>query len=148
MRPETLLDACSTPGSGAGADTGTVRALIADDAASMRLLLRAFLEEEGVEVEEAATGAAVLSRLRAITAPPVDVVVLDQRMPDLSGLEVARRIAAGEHPPRLVLFTGHMSPALEREAHELGVVAVQKTELDRLVALVCEPVRAAGRGRA
>lgn len=113
----------------------------------MRLLLRAFLEEQGVEVEEAATGAAVLSRLRAITAPPVDVVVLDQRMPDLSGLDVARQIAARPAPPRLLLFTGHMSAALEREAHALGIAAVQKTDLDRLVALVCELGPVAPRGR-
>lgn len=113
-----------------------MRALVVDDSAQMRFLLRSVLEDAGVEVEDAASGGEALERLRRRMAPAIGTVVLDQRMPGMTGLEVARELhERGEHPP-LVLFTGGLPPSLVEEAAALGVLVVPKADLDGLVATV------------
>jgi serine phosphatase RsbU (regulator of sigma subunit)/FixJ family two-component response regulator len=61
--------------------------LVADDSAAKRYLLASWLRSGGHEVIEAATGREALDRLAGI-----DLVVLDVRLPDLSGTEVCQRI--------------------------------------------------------
>lgn len=74
----------------------TVRLVIADDHTLVRQGLRQFLEMAGdIEVlGEASTGHEVLA---LVEKDPPDVVLLDLRMPEMDGLEVARRIQE-EHP--------------------------------------------------
>ena len=69
----------------------TVRLVIADDHTLVRQGLRQFLEMAGdIEVTgEASTGHEVLA---LVEKDPPDVVLLDLRMPEMDGLEVARRI--------------------------------------------------------
>ncbi|TCP57161.1 LytTR family two component transcriptional regulator [Tamaricihabitans halophyticus] len=52
--------------------------------------------------------------------PPVDAVFADLRMPGLSGIEMARVIAAMQPAPALVFVTGHNDQAVD--AFELGAV--------------------------
>lgn len=59
--------------------------LIADDDQSIRSLLQSFLESEGFRTVEARSGRDVIP---AITKHRPDVVIMDVRMPGLSGLEV------------------------------------------------------------
>ena len=116
--------------------------LIVDDAPDIRFMLRVVLEDAGMEVEEAGSGEAALRRL----ADPagIDAVVLDQRMPGLTGLEVARQLdEGGPHPP-VVLFSAYLHPSLQAEAAELGLTTVDKTDLFELVEVLRadEPVAA------
>jgi DNA-binding response OmpR family regulator len=67
--------------------------LVVDDDPSVRSLLRKQLELEGYRVELAADGAAALARLEI---GGIDLVVLDRRLPDLDGLELCRRVRAGD----------------------------------------------------
>jgi DNA-binding NarL/FixJ family response regulator len=77
------------------------RVLIVDDQASFRHLARALLEADGFEViGEAADGAAAVHAVNAL-AP--DVVLLDVRLPDRSGIDVARDLRATSSPPAVVL---------------------------------------------
>ena len=107
--------------------------LVVDDSPDIRFMLRMLLEEEGMEVEEADGGAPALARLAAGPAP--DAVVLDQRMPDLTGMEVVRELSGRDHPP-IVLFSAYLHPELAQEARELGVTTVGKTELGELVGVL------------
>jgi len=59
------------------------------------------LRQEGYVVELAATGAEALSIARGQPAP--DTVLLDVALPDLSGIEVARRLRAGSNVPIIML---------------------------------------------
>jgi DNA-binding response OmpR family regulator len=59
------------------------------------------LRQEGYVVDLAATGAEGLAAVRA--QPPPDAVLLDVALPDLSGIEVARRLRAGSSVPIIVL---------------------------------------------
>lgn len=82
------------------ADGQPVRALVVDDEPALGELLSTVLRYEGWAVETALTGQAAVRAARA-TAP--DVIVLDVMLPDMSGLEVLRRIRA--HSPNVpVLF--------------------------------------------
>jgi DNA-binding response OmpR family regulator len=59
------------------------------------------LRQEGYIVELAATGAEGLAIARGQPAP--DVVLLDVALPDLGGVEVARRLRAGSNVPIIML---------------------------------------------
>lgn len=64
--------------------------VIVDDQASFRAVARALLESDGFEViGEAADGAEGLSTVRALNP---DIVLLDVRLPDQSGTQVARAL--------------------------------------------------------
>src|SRR3954452_18319224 len=71
------------------------RALVVDDDADIRALVRAVLEPLAFEVVEAADGNVALSELRSTALP--DVVVLDVEMPDVDGWET---LAAIRSEPR------------------------------------------------
>jgi DNA-binding response OmpR family regulator len=59
------------------------------------------LRQEGYAVELAPTGAEGLVCVRG--QPPPDAVLLDVALPDLSGVEVARRLRAGSNVPIIML---------------------------------------------
>jgi DNA-binding response OmpR family regulator len=65
--------------------------LIADDEAHVVELVRITLEDDRVRVFDAADGETALSVAEAVAA---DLVLLDVHLPDLSGLEVCRRLRA------------------------------------------------------
>ena len=110
-----------------------MRVLIVDDSSAIRFMLRVLLEDAGMQVEEASGGGEALGRLGRIAMPPLDAIVLDQRMPDVTGLEVAREIVGRGPHPRLFLYTSYLHPVQEAEAAELGVTAMVKNDLDELV---------------
>jgi two-component system, OmpR family, response regulator MprA len=80
--------------------------LIVDDDPSLRQVLERVLAFEGYDVETAPTGFDALERLQvpARGASDIDLVVLDLGLPDIDGLDVARRLRAdGQVLPILVL---------------------------------------------
>lgn len=86
------------------------RILVVEDEAHLAAGLRFNLEAEGHAVEIAADGAAAVERLLDPEAA-YDLVILDLMLPELGGLEVARRArAAGNLVPVLVL-TAKSEPA-------------------------------------
>jgi DNA-binding NarL/FixJ family response regulator len=81
-----------------------LRVLVADDQALVRTGLKAMLDSEAgfAPAGEAANGEEAITAVRE-TRP--DVVLLDIQMPRLDGLAAARRILAGERPPKVVMMT-------------------------------------------
>jgi YesN/AraC family two-component response regulator len=98
-----------------------VRVLIVDDEDDMRALVRATIEiaNEGLSVAaEADDGETAVTTWREERP---EVVVLDQRMPGVSGLETAKRILA-EHPEQaIVLFSSYLDSEVTREAARMGI---------------------------
>ncbi len=76
------------------------RVLVVDDEPPMRRFLRASLASAGYIVEEAASGA---DALRLAASHPPDVVLLDLGLPDLDGVEVARRLREWSAVPIVVV---------------------------------------------
>lgn len=84
---------------------GHKRVLLVEDHADTGAALKVFLELKGYEVTLAEDAA---SALRAATAP-FDVVVCDIGLPDGSGLDVVRKIAA-EKPIKAIALSGYGTP--------------------------------------
>ncbi|NYI04923.1 response regulator transcription factor [Allostreptomyces psammosilenae] len=81
-------------------DGSPVRALVVDDEEALAELLTMALRYEGWEVRSAADGTGALRQVRRLRP---DVVVLDVMLPDMTGLEVLRRLRR-ECPDLPVLF--------------------------------------------
>jgi two-component system, OmpR family, response regulator len=78
-----------------------MRILVVEDEVKMAGLLKRGLEEEGYAVDVANTGA---NGLWAATENEYDAIVLDLMLPDLSGLEICRRLRRdGRWMPVLIL---------------------------------------------
>lgn len=107
--------------------------LVVDDSRDIRFMLRVLLEDAGMEVEEASSGTGALERLLDVARHAPDAVVLDQRMPDMTGIAVARVLAEHGRQVPLVLFSAYLHPDLHAEACGLGAVPVGKTDLAKLV---------------
>jgi DNA-binding NarL/FixJ family response regulator len=89
-----------------------IRVCLADDQALIRSGIRALLGLfEGIEVvAEAEDGEATIA---AVLADPPDILLLDVRMPRMSGVEVVQALAArGALPPTLLLTTFEDDAAL------------------------------------
>ncbi|CAB4556720.1 MAG: response regulator [Actinobacteria bacterium] len=74
--------------------------LFIEDDDSIRLALTLALEDEGYEVREAADGR---TGLEMFAAQEPDLVLLDLRLPDLSGFEVARQLRASSIVPIIIV---------------------------------------------
>ncbi|MEL6741263.1 MAG: response regulator transcription factor [Planctomycetota bacterium] len=89
------------------------RILVVDDEPDLAELLAYNLQREGFETRVAHDG---LAAIEQIEADPPDLVVLDVMMPELSGLEVARRLRHGKHAGLPIL----MLTAKTEEADEVA----------------------------
>jgi len=81
-------------------DAGDVRLLVVEDEIRQAAALKRGLEAEGFAVDVAANGT---DGLWLATEQPYDVIVLDVMLPDLSGIDVLRRVRT-THPNVPVLF--------------------------------------------
>jgi len=109
-----------------------VRVVIVDDEPDLLLLLRTMLGLD-VRIEiagEARDGAEALERFAELRP---DVLVLDQRMPVLNGLEVAERVLIDHPDQAVILFTAYLDAATTSAATALGVRSVlSKGDIDQL----------------
>ena len=90
--------------------------LIADDDSAFRALLHDILEPEGHRVLDASDGAAALEVLRRAHA---DLIIADQRMPRMNGIDLLREVRARSSTP-FVLLTGYGTIPDAVEAVRLG----------------------------
>lgn len=101
------------------------RVLVVDDNEHARLVLADMLNDMGLWVETADSGYAALSVLKANAAQgePFELVFLDWQMPELDGMEVARRMAElglAKLPPR-IMVTAHGRDGLLKAAKAAGI---------------------------
>jgi len=94
------------------------RILIIDDEENIRRVMRLALETAGHKVGEAADGGRGLEEYG--DGSNWDAVVLDQRMPDMDGLETLRRIKERDTAARVIMATAYASIELAVDAMKLG----------------------------
>jgi two-component system, response regulator PdtaR len=100
--------------------TETIRVLIAEDEALIRLDLKEMLEEEGYSVvAEVGDGQQAVDRAKELTP---DLVILDIQMPVLDGLSAAEQIAGARIAPVIVLTAFSQRELVER-ARDAGAMA-------------------------
>jgi two-component system, NarL family, response regulator DevR len=118
---------------------GRVTCLLVDDHEAMRSSLVALVEQEGfLVVGEAGTGAQAVSLLGELK--PV-LAVLDYRLPDMTGIDIAREAARVAPLTALVLHAGEAPRSMVSEAVAAGIrgvvlKSVPATELMRSVEAV------------
>jgi two-component system response regulator MprA len=111
------------------------RILIVDDDLAVASLLRRGFAYEGYKVDTAASGADALKI--ALERPP-DLVVLDIMMPGMDGLEVCRRLRAGDRSLPILFLTAKDAPKDQIEGLETGAddYVTKPFDLDVLLARV------------
>lgn len=97
---------------------GSLRVLIADDEAIIRMDLKEMLIEKGFDVvAEAANGEEAVQLLKSLS---VDLAILDINMPKLDGLTVAKIIHKEKKIP-IVILTAYTDSDLVNQAKDYGV---------------------------
>ncbi|MFQ5848718.1 MAG: sigma-54-dependent transcriptional regulator [Candidatus Methylomirabilales bacterium] len=96
---------------------GKIRVLIADDEKNFARVLKAELGREGHATEVASDGREALEKLKR---QEFDVLVLDLKMPKLSGMEVLKQARKWTLAPEVIILTGHGTIPTAVEAMKLG----------------------------
>ena len=112
-----------------------MRVLVVDDDADVRLWLRTTLEFHRYDVVEASSGDEGVILVRDDQTGPFDVVILDQMMPEMTGLEAAASMRPDFDRP-VVLFSAYLSAELHDEARRLQVTPISKLDQDALLRLL------------
>jgi DNA-binding NarL/FixJ family response regulator len=115
----------------------TIATLLVDDEPDIRMLMRITLDSanEGLWVCGEATDGHEAVGMVSDVAP--DVVVVDQRMPGMSGIETAVALRALHAGRRIVLCSAFLDDTLREEGERAGIVGfVNKRDIGRLPAVV------------
>lgn len=108
--------------------TSPVRVLIADDHPLFRLGLKFALQAQGFEVvAEAETGSQAVNCCRSC---PIDVAILDVRMPDGDGIAACQHITELGLPVVVVMMTTFQEPGLIEAARRAGAKGYLSKETD------------------
>jgi DNA-binding NarL/FixJ family response regulator len=96
----------------------TVRILLADDHKIVRQGIKLYLESKGVEiVGEAMNGREAVEMVRNLHP---DIVIMDIHMPELTGIEAARRIRHDNDDVRILVLTAYNEPSYVHALLEVG----------------------------
>jgi two-component system response regulator FixJ len=105
---------------------GTV--YIVDDDDAVRDSLQALLDAVGLRSEAYASGDQFLE---ADLPPGSGAVLLDLKMPGLSGIDVLNLLARDHHPNPVIVITAHAEPDTVSQAIEAGAIAVLEKPLQK-----------------
>lgn len=126
------------------------KVLVVDDEPNIRRTLHLVLAGAGYDVCEAANVREALERLNS-SAAPVDLVVLDIKLPDMSGLEVLRLLRQDHAPDELpvIVISGHATVEDAVTAIRLGATDFFEKPLnrERVLVSVRNCIRSARLGR-
>ncbi|MEY2423138.1 MAG: hypothetical protein QOI95_3205 [Acidimicrobiaceae bacterium] len=124
--------------------TKEISALLVDDEPDVRLLLRKMIEAENdglVVAGEAADGHEALDAMDRLNP---SVIVIDERMPAMSGMEAAAIIIARRPGQPIVLCTAHLDDDLRQRATAIGIAeCVAKREMATIPLLLKDLARTA-----
>jgi two-component system response regulator NreC len=122
---------------------GPIRVVLADDHVLMRKTLRLLLDAEG-DVRVVAESGDHPTTVRHVHGHEPDVLVLDLRLSDGSGIEVIRSFSERTPDTSLVVLTMEDDPVFAQRAMTAGASALVAKDLAD--AELCQAVRAAARG--
>lgn len=95
-----------------------IRVLIVDDEERFRETTKTILERRGFEVTAVGDGP---SAIEAVKTKPVDVIILDVRMPGMTGNEALREIKKIRPEAQVIMLTGHGNVESAMEGLQDGV---------------------------
>ena len=94
-----------------------VRILVVDDEMEICDFLRNYFTDKGYNVDSANNGKEAIAQARIIHP---DIVLLDIRMPGITGIDVLRQLREEENPPKVIMITAVEDPKVIQEAKRLG----------------------------
>jgi DNA-binding NtrC family response regulator len=106
-----------------------LRVLVAEDESLLRWSIAEYLRRGGHTVIEAGSAGTVRQALLAATEP-IDVVMLDLRLPDSSDLRLLEEIRRRMPRSAVVLMTAYGTPEVIQAARERGVYCVVNKPFD------------------
>ena len=115
-----------------------VRVLVVDDTEHVRAVVADMLRLDGFQVVGQAAG--VEEALALADAANPHVVVMDLKMPEVDGIEGARRLRALRPDQLVVLYTAYLDAEVEQQARDAGV-ALCLSKVDGLGRLEREILR-------
>ena len=127
---EEIVDEASSARATTGPLAGGRRAriMLAEDDAEMRTLLVDSLSRDGYEVIATENGLQMIEEIRLLLfrgdPMPVDLIVSDERMPGMPGLEFLSVLREAEWPTPFILITGFGDESTHERALRLGASAV------------------------
>ena len=92
--------------------------LVVDDDNAVCRIVRWMLSKEPYQVQ---TGQSVSDAFQAIEKKPFDTYLLDYKLPDGSGLDVAERIRSKGSEAPIILMSGYDASAVALRAEKLGI---------------------------
>jgi DNA-binding NtrC family response regulator len=112
-----------------------IRVLVVDDDAVLRKLVSDQVARMGFDSAAAASGEEALD---ALSKSDFDVLLLDIRMPGLSGLDTLREVRKLEDPPEVIMLTADTSLGTGLEAMRLGAYdyLTKPATLDEIEAVI------------
>jgi YesN/AraC family two-component response regulator len=114
-------------------ETRHISVLIVDDEDDIRMLMRMVIQGAGDDLAVAGEAADGREALEIFERDEVDVVVLDQRMPGLSGIDTAIKMLEMRPRQKIVMCSAFLDTELRREAEAHGIAkAIGKRDIDRL----------------
>jgi len=116
-----------------------VRALIVDDHADVRFLIRTIVGDAGLPLDVVGEADGVESALAQLDALAPDVVVMDARMPRIDGFEASAMLLAKRPELPIVLCSAWVDDEVRRRAGEAGIrVVLSKDQFDEIPAVLLE----------
>jgi DNA-binding NarL/FixJ family response regulator len=94
-----------------------LRVLVVDDSELFRTGMRTLLASEGFDLDDSASGEAAIRRARSFVP---HVVLMDVRMPGMSGIEATRHVLEAAPGTAVMMFTGSSDCAEMLEAVRAG----------------------------
>ena len=109
--------------------TGSEKILLIDDEVPLAESLADFLREHGYRVSTETDSPKALQRL-INNEERYDLLISDQTMPELSGLELATAVLQHKPEQKIILCTGYSASMNEQEALQRGIKAVFMKPID------------------
>ena len=108
-----------------------MRVLVCDDDATVREFLHAMFGVEGWDAEAVESGEQALEKLS--NGPLPDVLVIDQVMPGLQGIEVADQLRAQGFDRPIILCSAFLGPKYQGDIKRLDLLPVNKIDVQAVI---------------
>ncbi|MDD4648803.1 MAG: response regulator [Desulfoplanes sp.] len=109
-----------------------IRILLVDDEERFLSSARKVFRHQGIEILTADSG---IMALKILQDNPVDVVILDVKMPGMNGMQTLEKIKTDHPDIQVILLTGHATTESAEEGMRYGASGylVKPVDLDELL---------------
>ncbi len=116
-----------------GKEKLSLRILVAEDYKDIRNMVKEMLEDKGYVVEAVENGQLLLDKL---ATGEFDLIITDQNMPVMKGIEVLKKIRATEKTKNLPVIVFSNDETLQGGVEKLGGIFCDKGHPDSLFTMV------------